>query len=197
MKTLSELLIAEVTEHEFKSDLEIKKPKSWLKTVSAFANGIGGSLYFGVANSINVIGLLDVQKTAEEISRLIKERCHRLDFIERRGSGFKKIRETTAELYNYTDDFAPTLISTRTAFYAVLKNMNYNLHGDTTQVERTNRLLEFCTQPRTRDEMQQFIEITNREHFRKTILKPLLDSGKLRMTIPDKPNSRNQKYIKS
>ena len=74
MKTLNELLIAEVTAHEFKSDLEIKKPKSWLKSVSAFANGICGSLYFGVVKSDNVVGLADVQKTAEEISRFVKER---------------------------------------------------------------------------------------------------------------------------
>ena len=60
MKTLNELLIAEVTEHEFKSDLETKKPKSWLKTVSAFANGIGGSIYFGVEDNSKVVGLLDV-----------------------------------------------------------------------------------------------------------------------------------------
>ena len=31
-------LIGETTEYDKKSDLEIKKPKSWLKSVSAFAN---------------------------------------------------------------------------------------------------------------------------------------------------------------
>ena len=30
--------------------LEEKKPKSWLKSVSAFANGLGGSLFFGIDN---------------------------------------------------------------------------------------------------------------------------------------------------
>ena len=35
-------LIAEATEIDFKVALEVKKPKSWLKSVSAFANGIGG-----------------------------------------------------------------------------------------------------------------------------------------------------------
>ena len=41
-------LIAEATEIDFKVALEVKKPKSWLKSVSAFANGIGGVLLFGV-----------------------------------------------------------------------------------------------------------------------------------------------------
>ena len=35
---------AETTECDFKRELETKKPKSWLKSVSAFANGIGGKL---------------------------------------------------------------------------------------------------------------------------------------------------------
>ena len=35
--------IAEATECDFKVALEVKKPKSWLKSVSAFANGIGRS----------------------------------------------------------------------------------------------------------------------------------------------------------
>ena len=69
-----EQLIAEATECDFKVALETKKPKSWLKSVSAFSNGIGGTLFFGVSDDREPIGLSDVQKDAEAISRLIKER---------------------------------------------------------------------------------------------------------------------------
>lgn len=69
-----EQLTAEATECDFKVALETKKPKSWLKSVSAFSNGIGGTLFFGVSDDREPIGLSDVQKDAEAISRLIKER---------------------------------------------------------------------------------------------------------------------------
>ena len=66
--------IAEATECDFKVALETKKPKSWLKSVSAFANGVGGTLFFGIRDDREIIGLEDVQADAEAISRLIKER---------------------------------------------------------------------------------------------------------------------------
>lgn len=69
-----EQLVAEATECAFKVALEIKKPKSWLKSVSAFANGIGGTLFFGINDDRAAIGLQEIQKDAEIISRLIKER---------------------------------------------------------------------------------------------------------------------------
>ena len=37
--------------------------------------------------------------------------------------------------------------------------------------------------------------LKNKNHFIKAHLKPLLESGQLRMTAPDKPNSSKQKYI--
>ena len=43
-------LIGETTEYDKKQALEEKKPKSWCKSVSAFANGIGGSLIWGITN---------------------------------------------------------------------------------------------------------------------------------------------------
>lgn len=67
-------LIAEATECDFKIALEVRKPKSWLKSVSAFANGIGGTLFFGISNDKEIIGLDDIQADAETISRLIKDR---------------------------------------------------------------------------------------------------------------------------
>jgi ATP-dependent DNA helicase RecG len=74
MTTLSQLLIAEATEYEFKSAVEANKPRSWLKTVSAFANGVGGSIYFGVSDDGIAIGLGNAQKAVEQISELIKAR---------------------------------------------------------------------------------------------------------------------------
>jgi len=67
-------LIAEATEHDFKQAVERKKPKSWLKSISAFANGIGGTLFFGVDNDHSICGLADPQGDAEFISNRIKER---------------------------------------------------------------------------------------------------------------------------
>ncbi|MDD7403359.1 MAG: hypothetical protein PUH02_05380 [bacterium] len=39
-------LIGEATEYDKKKELETRRPKSWCKSISAFANGIGGSLVF-------------------------------------------------------------------------------------------------------------------------------------------------------
>ena len=67
-----EQLIGEATEYDKKVMLEVKKSKSWLKSVSAFANGVGGVLIFGIADDDSVVGISDVKKTMEVISEQIK-----------------------------------------------------------------------------------------------------------------------------
>ena len=61
-------LIGEATEYDKKQAVETKKPKSWCKSVSAFANTSGGILIFGVADGGTVIGLADADRDAETIS---------------------------------------------------------------------------------------------------------------------------------
>lgn len=67
-------LIGETTEYDKKQSLETEKPRSWLKSVSAFANSIGGALIWGIANDGTVVGLAEPEKDAERISELIKTR---------------------------------------------------------------------------------------------------------------------------
>ena len=67
-------LIGEATEYDKKLALEEKKPKSWCKSVSAFANTFGGALIFGISNEGMVVGLEDPESDAEKISEVIKTR---------------------------------------------------------------------------------------------------------------------------
>ena len=134
---------------------------------------------------------------------VIADLFHRMKFMERRGSGLTKILSETAKLPGYEDRMKPEFFSTPSDFRVVLKNVNYSAMASTAQVtaqvtaqdDRMKTLIEFCSIPRSRDEMQASIGIEHREYFRKAFLKPLLESGKLQMTFPDKPSSPNQKYV--
>lgn len=53
----SVMLMGETTEYEKKVAVEVKKPKSWCKSISAFANGIGGTLVFGVSDDDTIVGI--------------------------------------------------------------------------------------------------------------------------------------------
>ena len=70
--TLDKILNVECSTYDFKASVEKKKTKSWLKSISAFANTKGGSLFFGIDDSGNVIGLEHAQADAEFISQEIK-----------------------------------------------------------------------------------------------------------------------------
>jgi len=66
--------LGETNLYDKKEKLEVNKPKSWLKSVSAFANGRGGKLIFGVRENNEILGLDDYQKDSENISEIIKTR---------------------------------------------------------------------------------------------------------------------------
>ena len=65
----------------------------------------------------------------------------------------------------------------------------------TGQVTGQDKILEFCKQPRTAKEIMKLMGLKHRESFYKKYLNPLLKKKLLLMTIPDKPQSRNQQYF--
>ncbi|MDR1642113.1 MAG: putative DNA binding domain-containing protein [Clostridiales bacterium] len=139
----------------------------------------------------------------------------RLNFAELQGNGLKLIRDETAGLFGYSEKFAPEFDSTRSAFFVTLKDLNYKnplrIRIDETLVQCNDdaklqcndefiiagKVLEFCSEPRSRKDMQLYSGITSRSSFYMRIMKPLLDSGQLAMTIPYKPQSKYQRYVKS
>lgn len=69
-------LIGEATEYDKKLALEERKPKSWCKSVSAFANTLGGALIFGISNEDEIVGVVNPSSDAEKISEIIKNRLN-------------------------------------------------------------------------------------------------------------------------
>ncbi len=68
---------------------------------------------------------------------------------------------------------------------------------DNVQNKRKNSaryILEFCTTPKGVLEIAELLGFKEKKSVRRHI-KPLVEQGRLAMTIPDKPNSKNQKYI--
>ena len=97
----------------------------------------------------------------------------------------------------------PEFSSTATDFRVILKNVNYNLEGNSHQVTHqvnkltmvSEQILAFCTKPKSKKEVAAFCGFKDLRNFTLKYIDPLLEAGKLEMTIPDKPKSRNQKYI--
>jgi ATP-dependent DNA helicase RecG len=57
------------------------------------------------------------------------------------------------------------------------------------------QLIRFCKTPRSRAELAQELQLSSLSYMMSRYINPLLASGKLKMTVPDKPKSRNQKYF--
>lgn len=74
------------------------------------------------------------------------------------------------------------------------------------QIHRTNmetseyvRRMVSCMEydmPYTANEIMEQLGLKSKESFRKNYMNPAIAQGFVQMTIPDKPNSRNQRYIK-
>lgn len=56
------------------------------------------------------------------------------------------------------------------------------------------KLVSFCVEPKSRQELMAHLKIKHREYFRSTLLAKALEHKLIEPTIPDKPRSRFQKY---
>ena len=107
---------------------------------------------------------------------------------ENRYSGIPTIRREMAA-HNLPE---PVFENRRNEFVVILYN------GATIkQVEENpekETLLEYCREPRSRKEIAQFLGLKTASYAMDRYIRPLLDEGRLEMTMPDKPRSTHQKF---
>lgn len=85
---------------------------------------------------------------------------------------------------------APIFSVVHGEFKVIMKN---GLFSETISV--TDSLIDFCSIPRTRGEIVDFVG-KSKNHVMSHIVAPLVESGRLKMTIPEKPQSPNQRFVR-
>ena len=85
---------------------------------------------------------------------------------------------------------APIFSVVHGEFKVVMKN---GLFGEKMPI--TDVVVEFCSTPRSRDEIVAFVG-KSKNYVMSQLVTPLVESGKLKLTLPDKPKSPNQKFVK-
>ena len=89
----------------------------------------------------------------------------------------------------------PVFQNCRNEFVVILYNDRVIEESDTMVEQKNKDLLLFCSIPRSRQEITEYLGISTVFYVMKHYVQPLLESGDLIMTIPNKPKSRNQKFI--
>ena len=67
-------------------------------------------------------------------------------------------------------------------------------HNQSNIITPQEKVFEFCKSPKSIVEIAEMLGVNDRRWVRKKYIAPYIGT-KLQMTIPDKPNSKNQKYV--
>lgn len=77
----------------------------------------------------------------------------------------------------------------------ILNSANYASDNLSEYVKKLLTVMEYDT-PYTANAILSLLNLKSKETLRKNYLNPAIKNGLVAMTLPDKPNSRNQRYIK-
>ena len=81
----------------------------------------------------------------------------------------------------------------------ILDDISIQISEDNEQLsECVKKLLEVMEYdiPYTGNALMEKLGLKSKEGFRRNYLRPAINMNLIRMTVPDKPNSRNQRYVK-
>ncbi len=185
---LRELLMNACMHRDYQSNMPIR--------IYQFSNRIeilnAGGLY-GEARPENFPTVNDYRNP------IIAEAMRGMKYVNMFNRGVQRVKNMLRENGNPEPKFN---VSKVTAFEVMVHpSMSLNLVTDgekvTKSTETMNEVLAFCTQERSLTEIMAHLGLKHRNNAKSRYIDPLIEGGFLEMTIPEKPNSRNQKYVRA
>ncbi|MBR4621180.1 MAG: putative DNA binding domain-containing protein [Salinivirgaceae bacterium] len=131
---------------------------------------------------------------------VVAEAMRGLKYVNMFNRGIQRVKTMLQENGNPEPEFKVDKI---TAFEVIVRpTLSLNLVTDKEKVTKSvtkmtgtiNEIIAFCVIPRSLSEIMNHIGYKHKYNVKHRYIDPLIESGFLTMTIPDKPNSRNQKY---
>ena len=117
-----------------------------------------------------------------------------MGLTENRYSGIPTIRRSMKD-FNLED---PVFADERGTFTVILYNRD-SIRDNTSQREMTEKeeeLLNFLKIPRSRNEIAEHLGIGTIAYVMQTYINPLVEKGLVRLTIPEKPKSPKQRFVR-
>lgn len=117
--------------------------------------------------------------------------------IEKYGSGIKRVLQASrltkcrTPVFEYSDGFFKVTLY---PMGSLNRKINTGVEDPPHVTPHVDKLVNVCTGPKSREQLQTELKIKDRKYFHKAYLKPALQNGLIELTIPDKPKSRLQKY---
>jgi len=117
-----------------------------------------------------------------------------LDITENRYSGIPTIRRAMAE-YGLKE---PVFTDERGSFTVTLYNaLELKTQPEVVLNENEKELLQFLDVPRTRKEIVQFLGLNSATYAMNTYVNPLVERGLITLSIPEKPTSQKQLFVRT
>ena len=147
------------------------------ESICSFSNRNGGHIFLGVKDSGTILGI-------------------QTDCIERMKKGFIISANIEGDIFRIIVPLPEVATATVGPAGQVSTEVSTEVRIKL-PTEKLHDLLEYCSIPRTRAELQLFCGIKTEKYFREKVLRPMIAAGIIKRTIPDKPRSSKQKYIRA
>lgn len=186
---LRELLMNACMHRDYQSNMPIR--------IYQFSNRIeilnAGGLY-GEARPENFPSVNDYRNP------IIAEAMRGLKYVNMFNRGIERVKTMLKNNGNPQPIFNVNKI---TAFEVMVRpSLSLNLVADGEKATKLatkstlimNDVIDYCVQPRSLTEIMKHVGLKHRNNAKRRYIDPLIKGGFLEMTIPEKPNSRSQKY---